>query len=1590
MNRNNCWLLITVAIAMASCEPRDYRPLADAPTSISRPAVSYQPHVMCPDDAVVDFDVANNEYVLHGTLNFSPGGNENKNAFCYMNLNKGEYYLCSAYMYLTDGLSFDPTPPQEGEEQTDQGPLSPDQRLEAVSKAVYFAAKANSEVLQGLRADILTGDRCPQMIIENDASYHRYAASLLADSFDVLEMATREGAELSVGLSDGLRSTYGSFVERTRQIWGGEGVDPALGLRVGGYRVEAFAWNHGLPHSAIVYQYEDDEWSMELGTMSLPLCLENGSDPAVRRGVDLLLRIGVPVAPHYSFQLVGTFRPVAWLPWSRYYDPGDIWPTAPYPADCVVDAVNALRHESGLAPQNGHPDLTYAEILERHGLTDETLESAARLLYDETRIRLHDLDIQDIDRQSLDGQSPTPKCYYLRGLDRAGMYTQDIEARAYVGMYAIGGIPEGGGSHAGSLWFPTAPAYGLEPQAALLAENIRCMLDLGTCNAEYLWPIIAEISDPQATNQLQQTLEYLESLTGSRYLEYQRRQPPNPSDLPSVTITPEGFAQSELGDLQFYLVDRHYQEKYQGMNGALFRFLSCFEHGRYPTGPCNLGSYRATCEQPGQGDGSCTIALPTVSGLLSLPKRYVVVTTGDQVLDVLAETRPSEVGTDFGQTWRIRHYLDDVEVRSRVRRVIAREPRNCAAPTYNSLGLRYDMPVPLENELTSDSDNYEDSFAYYVQRARDAAAYAGRVVQTAINRQDQDQIATTQVENTRQDALDRIEQICGEGRESCVVERRPGVTPLSELAIIPAVQELDDCQKPDRDRIQSDPIGFFEDYRDYINCSTDTLLYKLGQMEIEDLPQPIYDAAGEGTLSTLDFAQFGGEYKIALLDLNNAIRDIASQALRIKATLDALKNDIAANELNFISMQFQVAAHILDALAALSGSILNKLDPAANARNGLQAAAATCRAVAVELQAFASQFQFINQMIAHMEAIEQSSLSIEKTVTMLQQSLERVELLELEQQQSRDRAERRTDEVIAQLAGGGTLKEYRKFSLLAAVRARRAVRRAKKMAFIARRALETKMAVNLSEEREAGIGEDPPSKWADSLYTMMLAEPDQMDPTVPAEQALSEYVRKLEDYVYYYPFQYPFADGSDTAVLSLRDDLTSLDESCEIPGSERNLFTSSEDFTTWYPVSPDYDSGVKADFALGPTQTSNPTADVLTFGCGPSGKNPGEGIIIGEPGEVEALRCAELSSEAVDGIEGIVDYVGSVFLKALDPPSFDVAIALYAEYRSDQDPGTVLRAERAIEIHEVNTQWQRLAVAISIPAPAAGEHVTLRLEITPKIEPREQQWGVNAVFRLLAWGAQLEGGLTPSAYEATPHYVLNPICQTQTVVDPWTGEPTEIVYVPPARRSQRLRQSFRVKCFNDDFSSADTTVAECYALDASNQPRGGVEYLERDFSITLGDIESGRVLGQGEIGVGNYNYRIDSLAVNLVGTNVKDCSLDPQAGTSCYTSQFIPYDLVQDGRVWIRNHAGVALPFNLAIGRIHQGKALAAERLLTNPLSSTDSALIQQYTKREFRGRPIQGEYTVRVYATPSLRWANVEDLQILVNYRYWSPFSNP
>jgi hypothetical protein len=164
------------------------------------------------------------------------------------------------------------------------------------------------------------------------------------------------------------------------------------------------------------------------------------------------------------------------------------------------------------------------------------------------------------------------------------------------------------------------------------------------------------------------------------------------------------------------------------------------------------------------------------------------------------------------------------------------------------------------------------------------------------------------------------------------------------------------------------------------------------------------------------------------------------------------------------------------------------------------------------------------------------------------------------------------------------------------------------------------------------------------------------------------------------------------------------------------------------------------------------------------------------------------------------------------------------------------------------------------------------------------------------------------------------------------------------------------------------------------------DYYVRRFWITLDELDRGGALGHLGLGSDNYNYRVRELAVNLVGDNVRDCdSVDDVA--SCRASGFVPYDLIQTGRVALRDHGGRIHTYVLPGGGISVGRALAAERLVTNPIAAIDQGLLEQLWARELGGRPLQGEYELRIHTVDSLQWDNVVDVQIVARVDYWSPY---
>lgn len=132
-----------------------------------------------------------------------------------------------------------------------------------------------------------------------------------------------------------------------------------------------------------------------------------------------------------------------------------------------------------------------------------------------------------------------------------------------------------------------------------------------------------------------------------------------------------------------------------------------------------------------------------------------------------------------------------------------------------------------------------------------------------------------------------------------------------------------------------------------------------------------------------------------------------------------------------------------------------------------------------------------------------------------------------------------------------------------------------------------------------------------------------------------------------------------------------------------------------------------------------------------------------------------------------------------------------------------------------------------------------------------------------------------------------------------------------------------------------------------------------------------------------HNVRWRRLAVNLVGTGVRDCTLadDPSA---CYTNSFVRYDLEHVGPAWVTNHSQQWRSYAIPTGRIEAAKALATEEWLDPIANSWTVPIVSNVARAELAGRPIGGAYELILQLTPDIRLERIERIQILTETEYW------
>lgn len=132
-----------------------------------------------------------------------------------------------------------------------------------------------------------------------------------------------------------------------------------------------------------------------------------------------------------------------------------------------------------------------------------------------------------------------------------------------------------------------------------------------------------------------------------------------------------------------------------------------------------------------------------------------------------------------------------------------------------------------------------------------------------------------------------------------------------------------------------------------------------------------------------------------------------------------------------------------------------------------------------------------------------------------------------------------------------------------------------------------------------------------------------------------------------------------------------------------------------------------------------------------------------------------------------------------------------------------------------------------------------------------------------------------------------------------------------------------------------------------------------------------------------FNARWARIAVNLVGTGIKDCTkaADP---LGCYSSSFLQYDLTHVGPSWVMDFEGNWRTLAVPIGQINLAKALVAEQWLDPISNGWDKPYVQAVERHEFTERPLDGTYQLELELGPEVRLGNIERVQILSDTSYW------
>ncbi len=795
-----------------------------------------------------------------------------------------------------------------------------------------------------------------------------------------------------------------------------------------------------------------------------------------------------------------------------------------------------------------------------------------------------------------------------------------------------------------------------------------------------------------------------------------------------------------------------------------------------------------------------------------------------------------------------------------------------------------------------------------------------------------------------------------------------------------------------------------------MSCGADEIERSLERMVLFDMPSTVAEDVAAGNIDPT-FPIYRGSYGQSVADLRGSFESVIMATRHVATTLRDFGADLrlAETQIEQLNIELELLELQGNALNA-EPSFLERLGEVAKCGKAVFDAASSFQSFGVgsvgkvvnAAQTCGSLAQDVSNAAALQQiALQEEALGLQQTETLIQITLnlgQRIDALatsaselaatyshingilaQLDQQ--RNAAGRAAAKVLL-LDVDEVGREYNVNTVMrrrhntARVRYEEARESAIRLAYLARRATEQRFAVDLStlDTEIYGTGEAP-SAWADELCTAQGIDYDRIrdfeDDDDYAEAFLGDWLEKLETFADTYQVNFPLQNDNDTTVISLRDDIFRQRVDCDLEGWNQLLW-SSDPAHAYHPDT----GGWAAEFMNeGYGLLASPLAE-SPFGESVGALEPEQASALGGAAAV-TLAYTPPGFEAEEGVtpelpwwsQGVslddgqyllswYERVAMAACESVDTPAESaLRVAVLASDGLDLTLMDPVPLDAQPWEHDC---WRRYFVTIDNPTDQ-----DVRVRLRPRVDPTPALESVD--FAAPQLEAVVDEMSEPRSFFSTDedwswpaascedtqgdqfradnwHYVCEPICPDGTL----SCSPEEL-----------------------DHLTSEALPHRCF--------------WETTFAMSLEDLENRTLLPEGGVALGSFNYRTRRFAVNVVGTAVRDCEASDWP-TTCNASAFLPTSLRHDGPYEVRSYDGSTYLAPIFDGEAH-GKALTAERYITNPLSTADQSLLASYWRTAFAGRPLAGRYRLRIEDVPSLQWERVRDVQLVVDYGFWTRF---